>query len=155
MKILMKLALGILLTGWLTVQAAEAAVAPEWLADLPKALAQAKKDNKTVLVDFTGSDWCPWCIRLHDEVFSKPEFAEYAKKNLVLAVIDFPHGKPQSDEVKKANQALAEKYSIEGFPTILLLNGQGKELGRLEYGPGGPKPFIEKLDALKADRKKS
>ena len=143
------------LTGWITANAAEAGTAPEWLADLPKAVAQAKKENKTVLVDFTGSDWCIWCIRLHEEVFSKPEFAEYAKKNLVLAVIDFPNSKPQSEELKKTNKALAEKYAIEGYPTVVVLDGEGKEIGRLGYGPGGPKPFIEKVDALKAERKKS
>ena len=154
MNIFARLALGTLLTGWIAAQAAEVATGPQWLADLPKAVAQAKKENKTVLVDFTGSDWCIWCIRLHEEVFSKPEFAEYAKKNLVLAVVDFPNHKLQSPEVKNTNRALAEKYAIEGYPTLVLLDGEGKEINRLGYVPGGPKPFIEKLDALKAEKKK-
>src|SRR5437870_8783223 len=85
-----------------------------WLTDLPKAQAQAKKENKLVMLDFTGSDWCGWCIKLNKEVFSKSEFADYAKKNLVLVEVDFPHAKKQSQELKKANAALKEKYEIKG-----------------------------------------
>ena len=62
----------------------------QWLTDVPKAQAQAKSEKKLVMLDFTGSDWCGWCIKLHNEVFSKPEFSEYAKKNLVLVEVDFP-----------------------------------------------------------------
>ena len=120
-----------------------------WQTDLPKAQAAAKADNKLVMLDFTGSDWCGWCIKLHNEVFSKPEFAEYAKKNLVLVEVDFPRRKQQSDQLKKANQALQEKYKIEGYPTIIVLNGNGEKVGELGYEEGGPKPFIAKLDKLK------
>ena len=82
------------------------AAASEWLTDLPKAQAQAKEEKKMVLLDFTGSDWCGWCIKLHNEVFSKPEFAEYARKNLVLVEVDFPRKKKLGAEQKKANEAL-------------------------------------------------
>ena len=121
----------------------------QWVTDLPQAQAQAKTDNKLVMMDFTGSDWCGWCIKLHREVFSKPEFAEYAKKNLVLVEVDFPRGKKQTEELKKANQALQEKYKIEGYPTIIILNGEGKQVGQLGYQPGGPKPFIDELEKMK------
>jgi thioredoxin-related protein len=121
----------------------------QWVTDLPKAQAQAKTDHKLVMMDFTGSDWCGWCIKLHREVFSKPEFAEYAKKNLVLVEVDFPRGKKQTEELKKANQALQEKYKIEGYPTIIILNGEGKQVGQLGYQPGGPKPFIDELEKMK------
>lgn len=120
-----------------------------WQTDLPKAQAQAKAEKKLVMLDFTGSDWCGWCIKLNKEVFSTPEFAEYAKKNLVLVEVDFPHKKKQSPELKKANQALQKKYGIEGYPTIIVLDGDGKKVGELGYMPGGPKPFIAKLEKLK------
>jgi len=120
----------------------------QWLTDLPKAQAQAKKENKLVMLDFTGSDWCGWCIKLHKEVFSQPEFAEYAKKNLVLVEVDFPRRKEQTAELKKANQALQEKYKIEGYPTLIVLNGNGDQVGTLNY-MNSPKPFIAKLDELK------
>jgi thioredoxin-related protein len=122
----------------------------EWLTDLPKAQAQAKKESKLVLIDFTGSDWCGWCIKLDKEVFSTSEFHEYAKKNLVLVEIDFPHKKQQSPELKKTNRALAEKYKIEGYPTVIVLDGDGKKVGELGYMKGGPKAFTAELDKLAA-----
>jgi protein disulfide-isomerase len=99
-------------------------------------------------MDFTGSDWCGWCIKLNKDVFSKPEFAKYAKENLVLVEVDFPREKEQSAELKKANQALQKQYQIKGYPTIIVLNGDGKTLGQLGY-ESSPKPFISKLDEMK------
>ena len=119
--------------------------AEEWMTDLPKAQAKAKTEHKMVLLDFTGSDWCGWCIKLKGEVFSKPEFAEYAKQNLVLMTADFPRAKPLSSEVRQQNATLAQKFGIEGFPTIVLLNSDGKLMGALGYTPGGPTAFIEEL----------
>jgi protein disulfide-isomerase len=121
----------------------------QWQTDAAKAQAQAKKENKLVMLDFTGSDWCGWCIKLNKEVFSTPEFAEYAKKNLVAVEVDFPRKKQQAPEQKKANQELQQKYQIKGYPTIIVLNGDGKKVGELGYQPGGPKPFIEQLEKLK------
>jgi thioredoxin-related protein len=130
----------------LTVSAADL----NWLTDVPKAEAQAKTDNKLVLLDFTGSDWCGWCMKLDAETFSKPEFADYAKKNLVLVQLDYPNKKSQSDELKKANAALQVKYNIEGFPTLIALKPDGtivwKQVG---YLGGGPQALIAKLDEAK------
>jgi protein disulfide-isomerase len=142
-----KMTLGLLMC-WFALQSM-AAEELNWQTDLPKAQAQAKKEGKLVMMDFTGSDWCGWCIKLHKEVFSQPEFADYAKKNLVLVQVDFPRAKPQSGELKSANQALQEKYKIEGYPTIIVLNGEGKKVGELGYQPGGPKAFIASLNKLK------
>jgi len=125
------------------------ATAGEWLTDLPKAQAQAKKESKLVLLDFTGSDWCGWCIKLKGEVFDLKEFKDYADKNVVLVEVDFPRKKQLSAEQKKANNALQEKYGIEGYPTIIVLNGDGKKVGKLGYMKGGPKAFIAELDKLK------
>jgi len=120
-----------------------------WETDYQKAQDQAKVGNRLLLVDFTGSDWCGWCKRLSAEVFSKPEFQEYASKNLVLLEIDFPRRKEQSLNLRRQNQELAGHYAIEGFPTIIVLNGDGKEVGRLGYMPGGPGAFIAELERLK------
>ena len=127
------------------VQAAEL----EWQTDLPKAQAQAKTEKKLVMLDFTGSDWCGWCIKLNKEVFSQPEFAEYAKTNLVAVEVDFPTKKKLSEAQKQANDALAKKYEIQGYPTIIVLNSEGKKVGELGYQPGGPKEFIAALEKLK------
>ncbi|HEY3932589.1 MAG TPA: thioredoxin family protein [Verrucomicrobiae bacterium] len=121
-----------------------------WLTDVPKAEAQAKTGNKLVLLDFTGSDWCGWCMKLDKETFSQPEFADYAKKNLVLVQLDYPNKKPQSDDLKAANAALQKKYNIEGFPTLIALKPDGtvvwKQVG---YLAGGPSALIAKLDEAK------
>ena len=128
------------------VNAAEAT----WLTDLPKAQAQAKSENKIVLIDFTGSDWCGWCIKFKKEVLDTDEFKAYAAKNVVLVELDFPHKKAQTDELKKANQALKAEYKVRGFPCLVVLDKDGKEIGRqVGYAKGGPAAFIAKLEEFK------
>src|SRR4051812_3896083 len=100
----------------------------EWLTDLAKAQTKAKAEKKMVFMDFTGSDWCPPCKALKKNVLSSPDFLNYAKKNLVLVEVDFPRSKPQPEELKKANQALQEKFKIEGYPTVIVLDAEGKQL---------------------------
>ena len=135
------------MAGWAFIQAGAAEV--KWSTDVPAAVTKAKAEKKLVMLDFTGSDWCGWCIKLNKEIFSQPEFVEYAQKNLVAVELDFPQKKAQTAELKKANKELQKKYEIKGFPTIVVLNGEGKEIGRLGYMKGGPKAFIEELDKLK------
>ena len=121
-----------------------------WLTDLPKAEAQAKTDNKIVLLDFTGSDWCGWCIKFRKEVLDTAEFQTYADKNVVLVELDYPHKKLQADDLKKANAELKKQYKITGFPTLIVLDKNGKEIGRqVGYAEGGPKAFIAKLEGFK------
>ncbi|MEE9369704.1 MAG: thioredoxin family protein [Pontiella sp.] len=119
-----------------------------WLTDFEKAKAEAASRKVPILVDFAGSDWCGWCIRLDNEVFSKPEFQTYAKDNLVLFLADFPSGKEQTDAVKKQNKALAEKYGIEGFPAVRLLDSTGKVLGKTGYKKGGAASYVEHIKTL-------
>ncbi|MEI6376923.1 MAG: thioredoxin family protein [bacterium] len=114
-----------------------------WQTNYKSALEQAAKENKPVLLDFTGSDWCGWCIKLNKETFSQSEFKDFAKKNLILVELDFPKSNPQTAEVKKQNEELQQKFNVHGFPTLVLLNSQGKEITRnAGYLPGGPKAFI-------------
>ena len=121
-----------------------------WLTSVPQASAQAKKENKLVLLDFTGSDWCGWCKKLDAETFSKTEFADYAKKNLVLVEVDFPRSKEQAADLKAANQALQSKYHVEGFPTLVALKPDGTVVWQQEgYLEGGPAAMIAKLDEAK------
>jgi len=127
-----------------------AADSTSWLTDFPKAQAQAKAEKKLVLLDFTGSDWCPPCKALTKNVFSKPEFLAYAKTNMVLVELDFPNSKPQSAELKKANAALQEKFKIESYPTIIVLDSEGKQVYRKSgYGGATVKEYIAELEKLK------
>ncbi len=104
------------------------AATPEgWSSDLEKAFEKAKAEKKSVLVEFTGSDWCPPCIAMRKNVFSKSEFVTPASKKYILVELDFPNGEPA---VKEKNKPYAEKYKIEGFPTVILFNSEGKEFHR-------------------------
>lgn len=98
-----------------------------WSTDVDAAIAQAKKENKAVLVEFTGSDWCPPCIMMRKNVFSKKEFVDAASKNYVLVEVDLPQ---KDKELAARSQIIATRYNIEGFPTVVLLNGDGKEFSR-------------------------
>ena len=121
-----------------------------WGTDFDAALAKAKKEKKLVVMNFTGSDWCGWCIKLKKEVFDTSDFDAYAKNNLVLVEADFPSKKKQSAELKKANDALKDKYGASGFPTIIVLNGEGKQVWKqVGYMAGGPKAWTAKLDEAK------
>ena len=123
----------------------------DWQTDYEQALAAAKVSRKCVLLDFTGSDWCGPCIEMEKAVFSKAAFLNFAKTNLVLVEVDYPRRKALPEKVKKQNELLRGHYNIErsGFPTVILLDPDGKILGQLE-GYGGERPadiiaWIEKL----------
>ena len=122
--------------------------------DLRAAVAQAKAENKTVLLDFTGSDWCPPCMELHKKVFSQPEFQAYAQSNLVFVTLDFPQKFHLPPDASATNELLSAQFNIEGFPTLLALNGDGKEIWRhLGYIDGGFKELKSSLDAAKSNTK--
>lgn len=129
--------------------AAPLTAAEGWLTDLDEAKKVAAKENKAILVDFTGSDWCGWCIRLREEVFDKPEFKE-ASKHYVLVELDFPRTKKLPAAQKEKNESLAKQFAIRGFPTILLMNKDGQPFAKTGYEPGGPVKYVESLkEALK------
>lgn len=101
-----------------------------WDDDYEKSLAKAKEENKMVLLDFTGSDWCGWCVKLDDEVFSKSAFKKFSKEHLALVELDFPHGKKLPKKTAEQNNALKSKFGVSGYPTIVLLDKDGKEAAR-------------------------
>lgn len=143
-----RLVLSLLAT--LALLSSTARAASEWGTDLPAALEQAKKEKKLVVMNFTGSDWCGWCVKLKKDVFDTADFQDYAKKNLVLVEVDFPSKKKQSAELKKANDALKNKYGASGFPTIVVLNSEGKQVWKqVGYMKGGPAAWTAKLDEAK------
>ncbi len=125
-----------------------------WQTDLPQAQARAREENKLVMLNFTGSDWCQACEKFQKRVLSKSEFIEYARTNLVAVEVDFPEKKKLSDEQTKANDALAREYKVEGYPTIVILNSEGKKLASLdpETNPkefAKPRNFLEKIESFK------
>lgn len=141
-----------LLTAFITFVAASQVLAAggDWLTNLDQAKAKAKQQDKLIFMEFTGSDWCPPCKALHKNILSTKEFLDYAKKNLILVELDFPRRKSQSDELKKANRALAKEYKIEGYPTVIILSSAGKELKRqVGYGRSSTADMIAMIEKLK------
>jgi thioredoxin-related protein len=145
-RVSLSIVIAVLLCGMVHAQAQEG----HWLTDFNKAMATAKASNKNILMDFTGSDWCPWCIRMDKEVLDTREFKDYADKNLVLMLVDFPQSKQLPQKVQDQNSNLQGKYAVEGFPTFILVDKEGKVLGQQGgYLEGGPAAFIAKIDSMK------
>lgn len=120
-----------------------------WLTNADAAFAAADADDKLVLMDFTGSDWCPPCEVLEAEVFSSAAFAELVDEKFVLLTLDFPRRKTLSEELQQQNAAMAERYEIQAFPTIVVADSEGNELGRTEgYMPGQPDAWLAQIAAL-------
>ena len=131
----------------LTQRPAATTIEEVWRFDYPGALQQARKENKLVLLDFTGSDWCGWCIKFEHDVLATPQFATYANRKLQLVRLDFPRHTPQPDALKRANAVLEKQFAVDGLPTFVLVNADGKELGRqVGYLNGGPDAFIAELE---------
>lgn len=131
----------------LAASASFALAAPEgWMTDWEAAKAKAKAENKPILINLTGSDWCGWCIKLHKEVFDQKAFKDYAATSLILMEADFPEKTKLSEELTKQNAALKKEYLNGGYPTVLLLDAEGKKLsGDLGYQKGGPDNYIAKI----------
>lgn len=126
-----------------------------WQTDIKKAISISNKTNKPLLLFFTGSDWCGWCIRLQKEVLLTPEFAVWANKNVVLVELDFPRNKPQLEDIKIQNNSLQQTFNIQGFPTIYFATATIKNgkpsytgIGNTGYVAGGPKAWLAGADEI-------
>lgn len=125
-----------------------------WTDNYEEALAQAKAENRILLLDFTGSDWCGWCKRLDAEVFEKSEFKNYAKDNLVLVKLDFPRGFNLKKKVAEQNEKLAKEFGVTGYPSIILVGPDGKKIEKTGYKEGGAEPYVAHLEKLLSDTRK-
>ena len=120
-----------------------------WLLNFDKAAELSMKTGKPILANFTGSDWCGWCIRLKKEVFVTPAFKKWADENVILLELDYPRRTPQTEEIKKQNRELQQFFKVRGYPTLHMFNvgiAEGKtqitSLGKTGYVAGGPTPWI-------------
>ena len=141
----------VLVMGSIAMQAQEL----KWETDINKAISASNKTKKPMLLFFTGSDWCGWCIRLQKEVLKTPEFAAWAKKNVVLVELDYPRSKPQTDAIKNQNNGLQQTFGIQGFPTIYFATAKVKGgkpsytgIGSTGYVAGGPKAWLEVANGI-------
>ena len=116
-----------------------------WTDSITEGIAQAEREGKMLLLDFTGSDWCVWCKKLDSEVWYTPQFEAWSKDNLVKVFLDFPQNRDLSDEQKLQNQLLQQYFGVKGFPTIFLLDSNLKPLLQTGYHQGGPEEYIRHL----------
>jgi len=124
-----------------------------WTDDFAAAKKQAAEEDKSLLMDFTGSDWCGWCIRLDEEVFQHDEFKEGVADKLVLVELDFPRDASKlSEETQAQNEKLQQEYQVQGFPTIYLTDAKGRPFARTGYREGGPEAYLKHLDEMLALR---
>jgi protein disulfide-isomerase len=127
----------------------------KWETDINKAIKVSTKTNKPMLLFFTGSDWCGWCIRLQKEVLKTPEFTKWAKANVVLVELDFPRAVPQSDALKAQNNGLQQAFGVQGFPTVYFATAKIIKnkpsftgLGSTGYVAGGPSAWLAVADGI-------
>ena len=133
-----------------------------WTDNFTAAVGKAKAEKKPILALFTGSDWCPPCQQLEKNILLQPAFRDFSKKHLVTLFLDFPREAKIDDGVKKQNDNLAKKFSVEAYPTILILSADGEKelwkqvgytalfLEKLQEGLFGlEKDFSETVKALK------
>lgn len=120
-----------------------------WLTDMDAAKKQAAEQKKDLMIEFTGSDWCPPCMQLRANVFSKPDFQQEAQKNFVLVELDYPRNKEQSAEMKSANDKLAKEYDVKGFPTVVFADASGKPFGGFVGGRSREDVMKAMQEALK------
>jgi len=137
-----------LVAGLSLAATADTAKSRGWLTDFEKAKAEAVAAEQPVLAFFTGSDWCGWCMKLKAEVLEKKEFKRFADANLVLFMADFPRRKNVPEEVKTQNAELAQKYGVRGYPSLYLLDAEGKVLGQTGYREGGAESYVEHLTKM-------
>jgi thioredoxin-related protein len=120
----------------------------DWETDFKKASSTAKDSGKYIMLDFSGSDWCGWCIKMEKEVFSQDAFKDFAEENLVCVSVDFPRKKKQTGELKQQNRDLATKYGIQGYPTIIILGPGGEPVGMTGYLQGGSRNYVQHLNEI-------
>lgn len=127
-----------------------------WHKDMAKASELSIIEKKPLMLFFTGSDWCGWCIRLQKEVFMKEEFTKWAKENVILVELDFPKRTAQEDAIKMQNQQMQQIFQVRGYPTVWLVNpektAEGKinlaALGSTGYVAGGPEKWLETANSI-------
>lgn len=133
-----------------SINPADAVHKGPWTTNFEAAKKQAKAEGKDILMDFTGSDWCGYCIELNRTVFSKPEFIKYAPSKFILVELDFPKRHKLEPALEQQNQALNAAFGVEGFPTIILADAEGRPYAATGYQPGGPSTYIKHLEELRA-----
>ena len=113
-----------------------------WHTDMEKAIDVATKENKKMLLFFTGSDWCGWCIKLQNEVLKTSDFEKWANENVVLVELDFPRRTPQDENIRAQNGQLQRMFQVRGYPTIHFVKPEKKPDGKTSLNSLGSTGFV-------------
>jgi thiol-disulfide isomerase/thioredoxin len=149
------IAVAILFSSFKPAPAEYSATMSGWEVDLKKAIELSNSSGKPIMANFTGSDWCGWCIRLKNEVFTKDKFNEWAKENVILLELDFPRRMVIPDNIKQQNSQLSQAFGVTGYPTIWVFEAKADSTGKTQlngltksgYVTGGPAGWIKDMDA--------
>jgi thioredoxin-related protein len=134
----------------LCTSGAALAASDGWTEDFAAAKKQAAEENKHLLINFTGSDWCGWCIKLKEEAFDHDAFKEGVADKFVLVELDYPRDSSKLSEATiEQNDKLKDQYMIRGYPTIIATDAEGKPYATTGYQPGGPEAYVKHLDELR------
>jgi tetratricopeptide (TPR) repeat protein len=119
-----------------------------WVTDAKTAIARAAAEKKDLLLLYTGSDWCPPCKKLEEEVLSQADFLKSAAEKFVMVMFDFPQEKVIPKELQDQNRAWAEKFGVSGYPTVILTDSLLRPYGITGYQEGGAESYLQLLDDL-------
>lgn len=108
---------------------------------------KAKQDGRYIGLFFTGSDWCMWCMKMHEQILNTPEFVTYARSNLHMVIVDFPQKNHQPKSLRDLNRRLKSEYAVSGFPTLVFIDATGKEHARMGFEPGGGEAYVRRLQS--------
>ncbi|MCE2982434.1 MAG: thioredoxin family protein [Parachlamydia sp.] len=122
-----------------------------WLTHYPEAVKQSQSSGKPIVVLFTGTNWCPACMKLEKEVLKKPEFAGAVGSRFIFLKAEFPDSSAESVQASPY-YSLLERYNIETFPTLVIIDAKGQRLNTVGYQAGGPSHYINKMMQMHSGR---
>ncbi len=117
----------------------------QWLTDISVARALSKNTGKPIVLFFTGSDWCSWCMKAVNEIFSTPEFAAIAGNKFIFMEVDFPMNEELPMAIVEQNEKLKDQYNVKGFPTVIIVSPAGQTLATTGYQSGGGASYANML----------
>lgn len=120
-----------------------------WQTNFAQASQQAQSSGKPIVMLFTGTDWCYWCKRLERDILQNPEFVNAVNDKFIFVFLDFPRGSPQNPTLSAQNEQLANKFNVNSFPTIIILDSKGQFLSKPTYDRENPRSLADQLLRLR------
>lgn len=120
----------------------------QWYTNYNQAVQEAQRTRLPIILFFTGSDWCGWCKKMQQEIFSSPEFVQSAGNSFIFVEVDFPMNKQLPPEITQQNTQLKQKYGVTGYPTLVILDYNQNFVAESGYRAGGGRAYADYLRQL-------